>query len=431
MVTVPITVGSELLGTLGLGFPLDDALAAELKAATESEVVVGVGGRVVASTLPRASDPLLAPLLAARGPSAVVLDGEEFVALARPLEAPLAAGETVPTALVLRSRTEGLRLLRTFRVGLVAAGLLGLVFAVALSYAVARTVTRPLSAISAAMREISATGDLARKVGHVPGWTDADTRLLASTLDSLTDALARFQRDAAQRERLSALGRMSSVVAHEVRNPLLVVKASLRTLKRRDLAPAEREEALSDIEAEVARLDRIVDDVLDFTRPVRVDLAPADLADVCREAVEAARLQDEGVRAAVRVAGPVPLLTDAERVRAVLANVLANAREAVAARATKADGEWDVEVRVEPGGGDRPAAIEVEDRGVGMEAADLPRAFEPYFTTKRAGTGLGLAIARNVVESLGGSIALRSRPGAGTVVRLELPARRPGREDAA
>jgi signal transduction histidine kinase len=84
------------------------------------------------------------------------------------------------------------------------------------------------------MREMSTTGDLTRKISmrRTGNWEDEDATLLATTFNTLTDSIARFQREAAQRERLSSLGRLSTVVAHEIRNPLMIIKASLRTLGR-------------------------------------------------------------------------------------------------------------------------------------------------------------------------------------------------------
>jgi signal transduction histidine kinase len=116
--------------------------------------------------------------------------------------------------------------------------------------------------------------------------------------------------------------------------------------------------------------------------------------------------------------------TDGERLRTVLVNLVANARDSILARregggAGPPDGEG-----VEVGGrrleGDR-VLLWVADGGVGIAAADLPRVFDPYFTTKRTGTGLGLAIARKVVEALGGVIRVESREGEGTRIEVELP----------
>jgi two-component system, NtrC family, sensor kinase len=113
-------------------------------------------------------------------------------------------------------------------------------------------------------------------------------------------------------------------------------------------------------------------------------------------------------------------VTDAERLRVALLNILANARHAVAAR-PDADARKPIRVRTRRLGFDR-VAIEVRDEGTGIAADDLGRVFDPYFTTRRTGTGLGLAISRNIIEGLGGTIAMASRQGDGTDVRIELPA---------
>jgi signal transduction histidine kinase len=278
------------------------------------------------------------------------------------------------------------------------------------------------------MREVARTGDLARKIDLSGGGQDEDTRLLATTFNNLTDSIARFQREGALRERLSALGRLSTVVAHEVRNPLMIIKASLRSL-RRDASPEARE-ALADIDHEVARLDRTVGDVLDFARPLRLDCAAADLNAICREAVQATRTSGDGDEVGLSLDDRLPsVVTDAERLRTVLVNVLANARESVRDRpggARRDGGPPDVELRTFAVGETR-AAVVVEDRGAGIAAEDLPHVFEPYYTTKRTGTGLGLAIAKNIVESLGGSVSAESRAGAGTAIRLDLPLGGPGK----
>jgi two-component system sensor histidine kinase HydH len=182
-------------------------------------------------------------------------------------------------------------------------------------------------------------------------------------------------------------------------------------------------EASREIEEEVARLNRLVDGVLDFARPLRLEYSPTDLGTLCREAATAAMA---GAPVEVAVAGGAPLVavTDGERLRTVLLNVVGNAREAAAQRRARegSDGQGaaDVSVRVASAGKGR-ALIAVGDRGPGIPEADLASLFEPYFTTKRTGTGLGLAIAKNIVEALGGAIAVTSVVGEGTEVRIEIP----------
>jgi two-component system sensor histidine kinase HydH len=208
-----------------------------------------------------------------------------------------------------------------------------------------------------------------------------------------------------------------------VRNPLMIIKASLRVLRQAAASPEQSREAVSDIDEEVTRLDRVVNEVLDFARPVRVEVGPTDLNALCRNAAEASL---SGHQATPGIAlrldpGIGTVVTDGERVRTALVNILSNARDAVAARPGEpgTGPPPDVELTtIRAGAG---VAILVADRGIGIAAADLPHVFDPYFTTRRTGTGLGLAIAKNIVEALGASISVRSRPMEGTEVRIDLP----------
>jgi signal transduction histidine kinase len=219
---------------------------------------------------------------------------------------------------------------------------------------------------------------------------------------------------------------MSTVIAHEIRNPLMIIKASLRSFRRRELSTADVREAAEDIDHEVDRLNRIVGDVLDFARPFELELRPTDLNAVCRSAVEAVLVGEGSPAIELRLDPALPdVLTDGERLRTALVNILANAREAMGA---KANGEHDgsaitLETRRSEEG---KTVIVVRDGGVGIPPEDLTKIFEPYFTGKRTGTGLGLAITKNIVESLGGTVTAVSRPSEGTEIRIELFPRTPG-----
>jgi len=421
VVTVPVTIGAdppEVLGTMSAGFLLNRSRAAELGRLTQSDVAIVFDGRVVASTMPEGRERALERALPGDTPTRLGIDGGDFLALGRPLAE--AAQGPAPVAVILRSRTERLHFLSTFRAGLIAAALIAVAMGVVLSYLVARTVTRPLAAITSAMREMAKTGDLGRHIALSGRWDDEDAVVLVRTFNALTEAAQRFQREAALRDRLSALGRLSTVIAHEVRNPLMIIKGSLRSLRRADLPAADVEEAVKDIDHQVIRLNRIVDDVLDFARPVRLEYAPADLPAVCRDAAAAA-LSGDGAPL-LRIEGGDGLgavVTDADRLRTALVNVLGNAREAVAAAGSAPDGAPIVLSLARTAAG--PVAITVQDRGIGIAPADLPHVFEPYFTTKRTGTGLGLAIAKNIVDALGGTLTVTSEVGRGTSITLLVP----------
>jgi signal transduction histidine kinase len=438
LVSVPMVVlGGEpiqVLGRLTVGFFFDDQVAGQFKRLTGSEVAFVAAGRVLATSLPRTERASLAALpgLPTGVVTATRIGVEDFVVERRPLHgASGAAAATEPDALILRSGTEQLRFLNTLRTGLAGALIATVLLATVLSYAVARTMTRPLAAVTSAMSDVAVTGDLSRKVAvRSRTWDDADARLLGTAFNRLTESVARFQREAAQRERLSSLGRLSTVIAHEIRNPLMIIRTSLSPL-RGNASPEERREAVADIDEGTRRINRIIGDVLDFARPIRFDFAEADVNEICRTSTAAAWAGDasDDVRLDLDVALP-PVVTDAERLRTALVNVLVNARHALAARAEAGDGASRaaaVAVADEPSiivatrRHDDHVVITIEDHGVGMPPDDLAHIFEPFYTTRRAGTGLGLPIAKNIVEGLGGTIRVDSRTGEGTRIEIDLP----------
>ena len=227
VVSVPILLGvkpAELLGQLTVGFFLDHEFALQFKRLTGSEIAFGAGDRILASSLTPESHDSLRRAMTARGITSVFLGGEEYLALARPIhdpsvsEAPSAGPG--PMVIVLRSRTDRLRFLDTIRAGLVGALLVTVLLATILSYGVARTMTRPLAAVTSAMRDVAATGDLTRRVPvRSRAWDDEDARLLAAAFNTLTESIARFQREARRRSgsRRSAGCRPSSPTRSAIR----------------------------------------------------------------------------------------------------------------------------------------------------------------------------------------------------------------------
>jgi signal transduction histidine kinase len=430
VVTVPSFTGSEFFGTVSVGFSLDEQTAGTFKRLTNSDIAFAVNGKVEASTLPTDYNEQLQTLVGSPDIHVIHLGDAEYVAVSRTLrlqdtaDKPSPDGGPTTTALILRSRTERLRFLTAIHRELAGTAFLAVLAATLVSYAVARTVTRPLGAITAAMREMAATGDLTRKIALSPKgrWEDEDARLLAGTFNTMTDSIARFQREAAQRERLSSLGRLSTVVAHEIRNPLMIIRTALRALKKDSGHAPEVQSSIADIDEEVTRLNRIVAEVLDFARPIKFDRAAVNLNALCEDAVRAVGSEEPGVPVHLDLDREIgSIVTDGERVRLALVNILTNARHAVLARSdppAQPDRAIQVITRETTAG---RVGIDVRDRGIGIEADDLARVFDPFFTTRRTGTGLGLAISRRIIEGLGGTITVSSRPGHGTDVRIELP----------
>jgi signal transduction histidine kinase len=456
VVTIPVTLERpqrEILGTFSTGFMLDAALATQLKKITGSDVAFGMDGQILASTLRPEVHAELAPRLRGTGISRLLIDGEEYEALSRPLASGASGDGTGsgPVALILRSRTEQLQSLDAIHTGLEITAVLAVALATLLSFTVARTIAQPLAAITGVMREVAATGDLTRKIAlrHGNRWDDDDARLLATTFNTLTDSIARFQREMSQKQRLTSLGRLSTVIAHEIRNPLMIIKAALHSLRHAGADATTVREATADIDGEVARLNRLVNEVLDFARPIHFELSAVSLNALCGESATAALASGTGPAIACDLDPKIgTLTTDPERLRIALVNLLVNARHAGNGNGTGAgskgpglqtsgDGRGlhqsdagrvplDPPVDLPPvslmtaAAGER-VRITVADRGAGIAAAELAQIFDPYFTTKRGGTGLGLPIAKNIVEGLGGTIAVSSTPGAGTRFMIEFP----------
>ena len=433
VVSVPIAIvsdTSELLGTVSVGFALDARAAARFKALTDSEIAFGIDGVIRAATLPRDSWAALSALLGRTGiTESVRLGDTDYIAATRALRRQepgpaTSAPGPAPVAIIMRSRTERLQFLSGLHKTVLLVAFAAVLAATLASYAIARSVTRPLGAVTAAMRNMAATEDLTRRITLPSGarWEDEDARLLATTFNAMTDSIARFQREAGQRERLSSLGRLSTIVAHEIRNPLMIIKTALRGLRQDHVPPAQLRMAVDDIDEEITRLNHIVSEVLDFAKPIRFELAPVDLNALCADAARAAAPGPEPA-AAVRLdlaRDLPPIVTDSERLRLALVNVLTNAQQAVAAQGVPVPAPVPTRLITMRAPHDR-VAIEVRDQGPGIEAEDLARIFDPFFTTRRTGTGLGLAITRNIIEGLGGSITVQSGRARGTQVRIELP----------
>jgi two-component system sensor histidine kinase HydH len=219
----------------------------------------------------------------------------------------------------------------------------------------------------------------------------------------------------------------------------MIIKTALHTLRRPDLSATSLREAIADIDEEIVRLNRIVSEVLDFARPIRFELAAADLNALCRESAAAAAA-GAGAPVTVDLDPAVhSISTDAERLRLALVNLIMNARQSfelqLAAPTAAAAGLTDGQRSQAPGIAPPPeprvtvstrrsaghVVVTIADNGSGIGPEDLPRVFDPYFTTKRGGTGLGLPIAKHVVEGLGGTITVSTVAGRGTDVRIEFP----------
>jgi two-component system nitrogen regulation sensor histidine kinase GlnL len=272
-----------------------------------------------------------------------------------------------------------------------------------------------------------------RSTGKVIGYTlsqvrDRRDRITGATLffKDLTRVEQLEERERL-RDRLAALGEMAAAIAHEVKNPLAGIEVMAGILKRQLPDMEDAQSILRDIIKEAKMANAIVLEVLDFVRPIRLQVERVPLADVVRDAISIAEshVQRGGVEISVNLPEELaPILGDPHQLRQLFMNLLTNAFEAmggtghvrICAHELPAEEESIVDPHSLP-----MVQIEVMDDGPGVPADVMDKIFSPFFTTKPQGSGLGLAIVRKIVDAHDGRIDVSARAERGTRFRVTLP----------
>jgi signal transduction histidine kinase len=260
--------------------------------------------------------------------------------------------------------------------------------------------------------EGGSAGDDLRELGHF-------VQLLMADVAEKQSDLQQSQHRLAQAEKLAAVGKLAASVAHEIRNPLTSVKMWLYSL-RRNLADESRSRQTVDlIASEIIRLDNIVRQFLEFSRPPDLKIAWHDIWQIVDTTVELLkyRLDDLGIRVCRATRSPLPeVLADGEQLKQVLINLINNAADAM-----PRGGTLRLAVQSKPRAGRGMLVVHLEDTGSGMPQDVQERIFEPFFSTKSEGTGLGLCIAAGVMARQGGALELESTSPQGTRWAIWIP----------
>lgn len=251
------------------------------------------------------------------------------------------------------------------------------------------------------------------------GQLEATTRNLQQTTEELRQShldLESMEAQLGRSQQLAAVGELAAAIAHEVRNPLAVIVNAVVGLRRQDQSEAVRNLLLGIVDEEVARLNRLVNDLLRFARPVSVSYSDVSVREL---AERTAALVGAQHRVAIEIPPIAELETialDAGLFRLVLENLVENACQAM-----PDEGTLTVAVKPDELDGSPAACVQVRDTGHGMSPQTLQQATKPFFTTRPSGTGLGLPIVERIMQAHGGALRIESAPSRGTTVSLVIP----------
>ncbi|HBO70082.1 MAG TPA: hypothetical protein DD658_08140 [Deltaproteobacteria bacterium] len=296
-----------------------------------------------------------------------------------------------------------------------------LIFAVGFAFAVSISghYVRPLEKLALAAEKVAA-GDLSQELPV--GGKDEVGRLTRSFNEMIAHLRQNRELEEKVRESqyLSQLGRLSSGVAHEIRNPLNFISLAVDHLDtladgKTPEAEREKEQVITGIKEEIQKLNELVTNFIMYGRPAEPQRTPVRLREIVEGVLQMAspRIQSQRIRVSSAFRDAPPQTVDPDMIRRAVINLVGNAVDAMPGGG---------ELRVSGGPGeDGCYLLEFGDTGGGIAESDRERIFEPYFTTKSTGLGLGLVLTRRIVESHGGGIVIDSEPGKGTRVVVRLP----------
>jgi two-component system sensor histidine kinase HydH len=228
-------------------------------------------------------------------------------------------------------------------------------------------------------------------------------------------AIRQMENEVTKSRHLSSIGSLAAGVAHEIRNPLSSIKGFAVYFKEKLSGNKEDEQTADVMIAETERLNRVISQLIEFARPLELKKEKVQFVELVQHTIKliAADVQKNKISVAVAAAAEIPAVeVDSDKIKQVLLNIFINSLAAL-----KEGGNLSIELMP---GTDNLTVI-ISDTGLGIEKTDLPRIYDPYFTSKPAGTVLGLAVVQKIMEAHGGRINIESVVGKGTKVFLYFP----------
>ncbi len=404
--------GSVLLNVLVAGYHVDPLVAQKLKEATGgSEFLFLSGGRVIASTLNARATRQVTSSMSANPGAKRVSDGViQYAARMKPLQD--IEGKPVGELWILRSFETATERLAALRRNIIMLWLLAIAAGLGLTYVLARRIVEPVKALDRAAAEV-ARQNYDHRVRVV---SNDELGRLARTFNYMCASIQQARLELIRQERISTIGRLSSSIVHDLRNPLAAVYGGAEMLVDSELTPAQVKRLASNIYRASRRIQELLQDLLHVSR------GSARCAEVCklREVATAgcesllALAEAQGVRLEIEIPEDIELPLERNRMERVFANLVGNALEVMP------EGGKIVISAIEANGF---VVAEVLDTGPGIAPEIRDNLFEPFVSAgKKNGLGLGLALSRQTVLDHGGDLTAESLSGRGACFRLRLPA---------
>ena len=385
--------GPVLLSVLVAGYSVDRQLAARLKEATGgSEFVFTAAGQVVASTLPAEAIAELQPALVATSPESGRIHGRrgDYVALRRALTD--VDGKPAGDLWILKSFESAQRAVAVLRRDLALVWSGALLVSLAFAWALAQRLLRPIAALDAAAAEVSRQNYSHR----VTVSTRDELGRLGAAFNRMCDSLEVAERKLIRQERLATISRLTGSLVHDLRNPLAAIYAGSEMLVDSELPAQQVRRLAGNIHRSSAHIQSILDELVEVSRGRQSKAETCSVDDIVDSAWEfvAARADQAQVDLCRKLPPGIVIEVERRRIERVFVNLFSNSIEAMPDGGTltvTAHKDWN------------DVWVYVEDTGPGIDAAIVPRLFEPFAASgKKGGMGLGLALSRqSVVENLG------------------------------
>jgi len=403
--------GQALLNVLLAGFEVDNNLAYALKGSTHgSDFVFVSGDRVTASSLPSLDTRLLHSATREQGDlRRLTASGTDYLILSTPLGD--TDGKRIGVLNVVRSFTGPRRVLAELQTTVALIWLLAIAVGLALTFLLARRILKPVNRLDRAAAEVTKRNYDYR----VPVETEDELGRLARTFNTMCDSIRSAREELIRHERIATIGRLSSSIVHDLRNPLAAIYGGAEMLVDSDLTPLQSKRVAANIYQASRRMQGMLQDLVNVSRGKAKSPEVCRLVDIVNAALDIIRPSAESyqISTAVMVPESIELPLERARMERVFINLMNNAVEAM-----PEGGHLGISARTE----DDAVIVEIDDTGVGISDQLRDNLFQPFASFgKKTGLGLGLALSRQTVLDQGGDIWAAEKAGAGARFVIRLP----------